>query len=336
MITSNPTNRVAAIDSIGVQALEGDTSRMALKRAVLDFDVELVPVRNPRTNEVIREGDSPDAKYFATMRTDTNEVLGIVEGRYCVIPNRDIFSIADTMVEEDGARITRASSIDRGSRCFINLEWKKDRNINVLGDIVGRRAILQNAHNGKFATIIRLQPLRLACLNGMVVPVPCFSFEFRIKHTESSVDRIAEARRIMGGASKYFQTFGSIANLMAKTKVSVSLAQEVLKSIPDLSKKTPATEQKRNDILSLYNGGQANARAESMSGTAWGLLNAVSEYADHSGRIRLTQGNTSQIQRFKSSFEGSSQRLKLSAWETMMKSNDLGLRQQIAELAKSN
>jgi len=334
-MTIAPTSRVATIDSIGTAAECGDDSRKALMRAKLDFNVALVPVKNPRTNQIIRGADG-EPSYFATVREDTNEVLGIVEGRYRVIPNNEAFQIADTMIEEDGAIITRASALDGGGRCFLNLEWPRQKNVNVRGDIVGRRAIIQNSHNGKHSTIIRLQPLRLACLNGMVLPVPAFSFEFRIKHTESADDRIKEARNIMSGASRYFSTFGRIADLMAKTEIPNSLAKELIGSIPDLKKDTTANEKKRDEIFALFDGGQAGSNSEGVRGTAWGLLNAVTEFADHNGRIRLTKGSSEAAQRFKSSFEGSAQRLKLTTWETLCGSSKLGLSQMIKEMVKNN
>lgn len=319
------TNRVATFDAIGTASQPGDNSLAALRRANLDFDVELKPVLNPVTGNVIMEDGEP--KYFATIRTDTKEALGIVEGRYHVIHNRDVFDIADAMVNEDGAQITRASCLDHGARCFMNLSWPKSKSINVVGDIVGRRALLQNAHNGKFSTLIRLMPLRLACINGMLVPIPGFTFEFRIKHTQSAEGRLAEARRIMAGASSYFDAFGRVAERMARTRVTTNQAEKILNSITELSKTTDAAQKKRTEIMDLFNGSQSNGHHEAVKNTAWGLFNAIGEHADHSGRIRLTRDNSPEVQRFKSGFEGSAQRLKLSAYEAMLKNEDLGLRE---------
>lgn len=337
--TASPTDRVNPLDAIGTATLSGDMSADALKRSKLDFDVELVPVRNPETGKVICNGESDDPKYFYSVRKDTKAVLGIVESRYRAFQNRDVFSIADTMVEEDGARITRASALDDGSRCFMNLEWPKDKSVSVLGDIVSRRAIIQNSHDGKYSAIIRLMPLRLACLNGMVIPVPAFSFEFRIRHTESGADRLNEARKIMSKAGQYFDTFGQVANRMARTELSVASAKLLLKAIPLLGKSTPISEKKRSEIIDLFDGGQAGARHEAMRGTAWGFLNAVGEYADHAGRVRKSGGRSVEIQRFKSAIEGTGSRLKLQAYEAMLKDKDLGLgeyRKQLAAAVRSN
>lgn len=336
MVTTNPTSRVAVIDSIGTRAEAGDNSLAALKRAQLDFDVDLIAAKNPVTGEVITEGKDKDGnplgKYFFTVRRDTKQVLGVVEGRYTVIPNREVFDIADAMVEEDGAMITRAGALNGGARCFMNLDWPNQKNISVLGDIVSRRCILATSHDGKYSTIVRLTPMRLACLNGMVIPVPCFSFEYRIKHTESASDRLNEARGVMAGASQYFETFGAVARRMAEIKVTTANAERLLKAIPDIGKDTTASNKKREEIIGLFEGGQANGNHEAIRGTSWGLFNAIAEFADHNGRIRLARGSGPAVQRFKSGFEGSSQRLKFNAYHTLVSDRELGLKEFVASL----
>lgn len=313
--------RVNPLDALGVENERGGNSLTALKRGKLDFDVVKVPLCE------VTAGDTrlqfPTNKYFATVRQDTGAVLGIVEGRYEVIPNRDCFAIADVMTQDDGAIITRASALDQGARCFLSLEWPRRKAISVVGDIVGRRAIMQNAHDGKFAAYIRLMPLRLACLNGLMVPVPFFSFEFRIRHTESSAERIAEAQRVMASAGRYFETFGRVAEQMARTKVADTLAKELTEQL--LPQDSTASENKRGEILALFGGEQRNGNHEAIKNTAWGWLNAVAEFSDHAGRIRKTKGNDEAAQRFKSALEGSGQRLKMSAYELLMTSPKLGL-----------
>ncbi len=329
-MTTAIASRVSPLDGVGVAAQQGDDCLAVLNRAQIDFDIDLVPVKNPITGNRVIGGVETDAetgietevdKYFAAVRTDTQDVLGIVEGRFRDLPNRDVFSIADNMVREDGAVITRAVAIDGGARCFLSLEWPRKKAISVVGDLVGRRAIFTNAHNGKYAATILLMPMRLACINGMVVPVPAFTFEFRINHTQSGKARLGEARNIMSGASQYFETFGRVAENMARTPLSSVHAERLLKSISGLEK----AEGRRKKMLELFNGRQVNGNHEAVKNTAWGFLNAVSEFADHSGRTRKTWGNNEATQRFKNMVEGAGQLLKLSAYKTLLADKDLGL-----------
>src|ERR1700704_3124047 len=74
------------------------TSAEAIEFAGLDFTVEKRPLftfdnenqaANPDTEIIIPEIEVPN--YYATMRTDTEQVLGVVGKDYEIVQNRDAF-----------------------------------------------------------------------------------------------------------------------------------------------------------------------------------------------------------------------------------------------------
>lgn len=326
--------RISPFDAIGTAVESQLSARESLSLAGLDFDVVLEPVKNSRTGDVVlTENDPPEPKYFQVIRTDRNDVLGIVEGRFTPLQNRDVFGIADAMVQT-GARIVRAAEIEQGARCFMTLEWTDDHAIHVVDDIVGRRAIIQNAHNGKYSALIRLMPLRKACTNGLILPVPGAEFEFRIKHTVGSEERLIEAAEVISRADDYFSHFSRTADLLAQTSITSEHASSIMWGVPEFKgkEKSPAVQKKVARVLSLFEGEQRGADMDGLKGTTWGLLNAVSEFADYDeeSRVRVTKGTTSEIQRFKSAFGGTNQRLKLNFFDVLMKDQDLALRSQLS------
>lgn len=315
--------RCSPFDAIGTSTLlERLTSQQALQFAGIDFDVVLKPVMNSITGSVVTENDEP--KYYQVIRSDTNDVLGIVEGRFTPLQNRDVFALADALVET-GARIVRVVEIEQGSRCFMTVEW--DETISVKGDTVRRRAIIQNAHNGKYAAMIRLMPLRQLSHTGLIVPIPTVEFEFRIKHTVGSTDQLLDAQEVIAKADEYFNTFTRAAEYLARLPVDRIAAEEILWSVPDFRGKrsSPNMAKKVGRIMSLFSGEQAGAETEALKGTTWGLLNAVSEFADYDeeSRVRVTKGTTAAVQRFKSAFGGTNQRLKMGFFETLLRDNRL-------------
>lgn len=50
-----------------------------------------------------------------------------------------------------------------------------------------------------------------------------------------------------------------------------------------------SNERALNKILSLYEGRGRGAELEAAKGTAWGLLNSVTEYVDHERRARSNE-----------------------------------------------
>jgi hypothetical protein len=219
----------------------------------------------------------------------------------------------------------------------MHLAWDIQRTaINVVGDIVGRVATIRNSHDGKTAALIRLWLLRLACVNGVVIPVPGLSFEFRIPHTFIAAQRIKKAQKVISN----YNIAGQALNLLAKEKVNETLAKRLaFLTVDPAHAETPNkignADMKRVDaIIDRFKGNQPQGDHESMKGTAYGYLMAVADLADHSIRIKKSQGFSGQQQRFKSAFSGVGHALKLSAWDALVKEFDLQTR--IKQIVASN
>ncbi len=57
--------------------------------------------------------------YFATIRTDTQKILGVVGKDYEVIQNVDAFIFFDSIVGGDGIQYETAGALGNGERIFI-------------------------------------------------------------------------------------------------------------------------------------------------------------------------------------------------------------------------
>ncbi len=85
------------------------TSSEAIKYAGLDYKVEKRKlfthnnennIGNPDFDIIIPEIEVPN--FYATMRTDTEQILGVVGKEYEVVQNEDAFSFFDAIVDGDG------------------------------------------------------------------------------------------------------------------------------------------------------------------------------------------------------------------------------------------
>lgn len=338
MTITPPRGRVSPLDAIGEEiaiSRSRDVSQ-ALKGSCLDFDVDMVPHLNPVTGKP-ELGSNGKPKFFDVIRTDTNRVLGVVMGKYKPLLNSLVFGTIVPTFIENGARIRRCHTLEDGARCFMSLEWDNRHNLNVLGDIVGCRGIILTSHDGRWSTKMWLCPLRLACLNGLTLPMPGFTYEVMVTHTVHGEQRLIEAQEVFAQSSKYFATFGIVASMMAKTKINESKAIELLKSINGLKDETESQAARRHEIVDLFKGSQAGSDSTPVRGTAWGLLNALAEAVDYgslNSRIRLTDGTTEAEQRFKRTFDnnGSAQKMRLSLFDRMLRDKDLGLGKQYQEM----
>jgi hypothetical protein len=57
--------------------------------------------------------------------------------------------------------------------------------------------LLRNGHDGGLAVTVSVAPFRLACLNGMLVPVEGAARTWKARHTASLATRLADARRTL-------------------------------------------------------------------------------------------------------------------------------------------
>jgi hypothetical protein len=105
--------------------------------------------------------------------------------------------------------------------------------------------------------------------------------------------------------------------LLAKTKVDIAKATNVIYGIFNASKEAVAKEavlakNHADNVVKLFDGLAMGADLETAKGTAWGVLNATTEYIDHWKRARGVDG------RMNSAWFGEGARLKQKAWDEVM------------------
>ena len=102
------------------------TSKEALRFAGLDYTVAKRPLFTYDNENQKADGDLEIKiaevavpNYFATIRTDTEQVLGVVGKDYEVVQNTDALSFFDSIVGGDGIQYETAGALGNGERIFI-------------------------------------------------------------------------------------------------------------------------------------------------------------------------------------------------------------------------
>jgi hypothetical protein len=110
---------------LGQTIEEYPTSAEAIIHAGLDYTVEKRPlftfdkqIFKNQTDLIIHEIEVPN--FYATVRTDTDQVLGVVGKDYNVVQNTDAFSSFDAIVGgKNGVLYETAGALGDGERIFI-------------------------------------------------------------------------------------------------------------------------------------------------------------------------------------------------------------------------
>ena len=296
-----------------VRAVNPDTSHSAatmIAAAGLDWVVE----RHPLEAVVEREGERlrvPVARHIANVRSDTSAVLGVVGDGYEPLQNRAAFAFCDAITDSGQAHWIGAGSTRGGAR--VHALMRLDREIRIggaEGEDVLPLLCFRNGHDGSLAVTVSVAPFRLACLNGMLLPLQHAQRTWKARHTPNIEGRLADARRTLGVAWRYYDELEEIGGRLIRQRMGEGEFERFLARLVPLPDPAPDrtaggravrnAERVREAIRTAHRSADdlANVR-----GTAWGALQAVTAYVDHTQPTRQTPSRTHAEARFERATE---------------------------------
>lgn len=304
------------------------TAEEAIMNANLDFIVEkgdlYVKYKLPMSD---KRGQLITDK-FATYRTDTGQVLGIVGSKYTVIQNTEIFSFFDTLVDKGEAIYETAGCLGNGEVIFITAKLPKD--IIVGKDVINQYLLITTSHDGSGTLKILFTPTRVVCQNTLNFALSGKKKNIvELKHTRNVKEKIQMAHTVLGISRDISTQYTEMMNLLTKKKVDdptlkylvnqLFLTKEELGKLEDLNtidvrKVKDISTRKVNMInnmyeYSLYGLGQDT---EETKGTAYGFLQGVVGFFHNSKEWDSSEDE------FKSLFSGSTRTYQQKAFELAM------------------
>lgn len=287
---------------LGTYFPEPMTVEQALNAGGLNYRVELESLTRGENNTVV-------SSHVATVRTDTNQQLGIVGKDYSVIQNVDAFAFFDELHDME-TRIETAGALGVGERIFITAKLPHKITVGK-DDLVDMYALLFNGHNGLYGTTVMLTPIRVVCQNTLSAALRGTKNRMTIKHTKNNADRIRQAGELMRTALSYQVSMEQAYNLLYNKKVSDSVAKDLIKQIIQQDK-TDSTRM-TNILDKIETSYFTGVGQENILGTAWGVFNAITHYNSHEKRYQ------SEETKFNSVIAGESSKESQSALELLLK-----------------
>lgn len=254
------------------------TAGEALILAGLDFDVEKWDIQAVSPTE----GTVDVPRAYATVRTDTLQVLGVVGQSYKVLQNRDAFAFADAIVDDGGAHYETAGSLWGGKVIFLSMEVPDD--IHVEGDPSDYRLFLvvSNGHDGKHPVRADVTIERVTCRNTLRISHKRAISTYMVKHYSTLDGRLQDARSALGISFRYAEAFGESASALVATSLVDRQVDAILRDVFPVPEKQDTPERIDQSIFAkVRNVYQTSPSIDPIRGTAYGVLNAVTEYLDH-------------------------------------------------------
>jgi phage/plasmid-like protein (TIGR03299 family) len=262
--------------NLGTELTDPATARETIDTAGLNFTVLKIPL-----TKAMKPNHATDLSLarWATVRTDTGDVLGNVGAGYVPIQNRDAFKFFDSLVADNKAIYETAGALGRGERIWILARLPGF--IKVHGnDIVGKYLLLSNSHDGSSLIRVKVTPIRVVCNNTLTAALQGAG-EVHIRHTSNAAEDLKQAQALLGLSDDLYVQLEAIFNRMALTRISdKQLLDYVRALVPDNEEAEDNVKPEgiRNTFLELYASGQG---ADLARGTLWGAFNCVTEYTDH-------------------------------------------------------
>jgi phage/plasmid-like protein (TIGR03299 family) len=219
--------------------------------------------------------------YWANVRQDTREVLGIVGDRYRIVQNIEAFQFVDQLIGS-AMHFETAGSLHDGRKVWVLARLPE--HIEIGGDPVRCYVLLMNSHDGSTAVVAASTPVRVVCQNTLNWGLARAHQRYSIRHTDKIREHVHQARQVLDISVDYYQQFKHTGDQLASQRISEARLRRVLDELYPTGTADVATdrtrrsrEQTKQRIVELFLHGDTQGSAP---GSKWAAVNAIVEHAD--------------------------------------------------------
>lgn len=228
------------------------------------------------------------------IRGDTNTVLDTVGPDYVPAQNIEVLEFFREYLATGDMALNTAGSL-WGGRYVWGLAKLKVGFTLPGGDRVEGYLLVANANKYGRGLIVKFVMERVVCHNTLTIALSESSRQITIAHNRKFDEPArADAKRKLGLAIDTFASLEKEAITFANLSLTDQQVTKVLAATFSLEltdDEQPLKETRKvKRVRELYLGAGIGSELVSASGTAWGLLNAVTQYVDHEyGRTQDTR-----------------------------------------------
>jgi len=252
-----------------------------LKAAGMEWTIEQSDVMFNVAADALHIRPYKDSKVL--YRSDNLEPLSVVSRRYNVVQPHEVLHFYQDLVEVGGFELETAGSLKGGRKLWALAKTGQDMKLKG-GDVVKSYLLLATSCDGTLCTTAQFTSLRVVCNNTLQMALRDSSGAIKVPH---STQFDAAARPVAPEEALRF-----FSDLLAQP---LDADNQIILTRPV------------QQLHELYQGAGMGSELASSQNTAWGLVNAVTEYVDHHRRAR------SQDYRLDSAWFGQGAQLKSQA-----------------------
>lgn len=286
----------------GGTAVDATSAVEVAKQAGLDWEVKAVPIQGYVHSQVSAQEtvtdyyEIPKKQGILKLGKDNeNSIIGVVGDKYKIVQNMEVFSALDTLVDSGDARYSAAGEYNGGGSVWMLMELPTG--VTVSGDPHAAYLLAKTSHDGSSSVIIRPIVERIWCANqiGRILSAKYNKpLMYKMKHTTNAMLSVSDIRAITTLSYTAIEEYELLAADLLKRKVDKDKAMNIFKKVwalPSTIENTPAQfltrgEQRQQTIAwaardKAWNIYDQSPTQENIKGTAFGVWQAVVEYADY-------------------------------------------------------
>ena len=272
---------------LGHHVANAPTVDKMIELAEIDWEVEKRPLMAPTSrneDDVWEDYSSPVERFFSLTRKSDDRHLDVVGAHYTPVQNREAFEFFTEFVEKGGATMETAGSLSGGRYVWglanLNAGFKLKGNDQVDGYL-----LVAKPHQQGKAFLMKTTAVRVVCKNTLAMALQGGGAEFRMVHRSEFDEAMMEkAKETMGIARDTMSDFGVAARKLKALKMTRDDAVRILQPVyqPQMPIEELLEDVDTNASARMKQLLDINERAPGADPTtAWGVLNAVTYYADH-------------------------------------------------------
>lgn len=275
---------------LGTQVPGLMTMEEVLTKAGLNYDVHKVALF---TEAGVK------APAYATVAGDTGAILGVVGERYQILQNREALQFGDDLVGLGGARYETAGALGQGEKIW-TLMRMPDTLAVVPGDEIVPYLLLSNTHDGSGAVEARYTTIRVVCQNTLHMAMGRSSAVVKLKHTKTVAQRLSMAATILAGYQEHFGQFSDCMKRLQAVRITDEMIDAFEVSMFGAVEDLPEGRSRSIRLSNMQTFEELLVKGKGteipgVAGTAYGMLNAYTEWADFHSQVRGTDDRTNAI-----------------------------------------
>ena len=293
------------------------------KRALVAIPNSLKEALNdnqPNTSATLSKSDIIPS-HMATVRTDTNRILGVVGSGYGIVPNDKALEFFNHILNGDvsgneKAVIETAGVLDEGARFYISARMGEDMVVPGDNSPIEDYILLFNSHDGSGSVQVVPSFIRVVCQNTLSIALSEARSKLTYRHTsrvnermdltaKENFERAAEVLRFHDSYRKHFiEDLNRLKRVQLTPNDVLELACSVFATPAEMKELRSAkynvsnvddeilSTRKKNSIISLQDAIESGIGQDTNRGTGLWLFNGLTTWGQN---VKKYQNNTAKL-----------------------------------------